>query len=73
VLSDRLQIRAFFAQRSGLLIPASTTLYDQFLQWNKQSKGIESYNQVVLWALAYRKKHPDLTNESSVDAKEKGE
>ena len=73
VLSDRLQIRAFFAQRSGLLIPASTTLYDQFLQWNKQSKGIESYNQVVLWALAYRKKHPHLTNESIVNAKEKGE
>ncbi len=71
VLSDRLQIRAFFAQRSGLLIPASTTLYDQFLQWNKQSKGIESYNEVVLWALAYRKKHPDVTNETSMDAKEK--
>lgn len=73
VLSDRLQIKAFFAQRSGLLIPASTTLYDQFLQWNKQSKGIESYNEVVLWALAYRKKHPHLTNVSSVNAKEKGE
>jgi hypothetical protein len=62
VLQDRLKIKAFFAQRSGLLIPASTTLYDQFLMWNKQSKGIESYNQVVLWALAYRKKHPHLTN-----------
>ena len=73
VLGDRLKIKAFFAQRSGLLIPASATLYDQFLQWNKQSKGIESYNEVVLWALAYRKKHPDVTNESSMDAKEKGE
>jgi hypothetical protein len=62
VLQDRLKIKAFFAQRSGLLIPASATLYDQFLLWNKQSKGIESYNQVVLWALAYRKKHPHLTN-----------
>jgi hypothetical protein len=62
VLQDRLKIKAFFAQRSGLLIPASATLYDQFLLWNKQSKGIESYNQVVLWALAYKKKHPQLTN-----------
>ena len=61
VIRDRLKIKAFFMERSGLLIPASTTLYDQFLQLNKQTKGIESYNDVVLWALAYRKKHPHLT------------
>ena len=61
VIRDRLKIKAFFMERSGLLIPVSTTLYDQFLQLNKQTKGIESYNDVVLWALAYRKKHPHLT------------
>jgi len=27
-------------------------LYDQFLIWNQQSKGIESYNDVLLWVLA---------------------
>ena len=61
VLADRQQIKAFFNKRSHLLIPASVSLYDQFLQWNKQAKGIESYNEVVLWALAYKKKHPLLT------------
>jgi len=24
------------------------------LQWNKQAKGMESYDDVLLWALAYR-------------------
>lgn len=57
VLQDRKKIRAFFMERSELLIPASETLYDQFLQWNHQAKGVESYNDVLLWALADRKKH----------------
>jgi len=56
VLADRKKIKLFFLERQGLLIPASTSMYNQFLQWNKQSKGIESYNDVLLWALAYRSK-----------------
>jgi len=56
VLEDRKKIKLFFLERQGLLIPASTSMYNQFLQWNKQSKGIESYNDVLLWALAYRSK-----------------
>ena len=62
VLADRKKIKAFFAARSALLIPVSVTLYDQFLQLNKQAKGIDSYNDVILWALAYRKKHLTFTN-----------
>ena len=57
VLEDRKKIKLFFLERQGLLIPASTSIYNQFLQWNKQSKGIESYNDVLLWALAYRSKY----------------
>jgi len=56
VLADRKKIKLFFLERQDLLIPASTSLYNQFLQWNKQSKGIESYNDVILWAIAYRDK-----------------
>lgn len=55
VLSDRQLIRAFFLARQNQRIPGSEKLYDQFLIWNKQANGINSYNDVLLWALAYRK------------------
>ena len=55
VIGDRKKIKDFFIQRQDLLIPASTSLYDQFLQWNKQAKGIKSYDEVLLWVLAYKK------------------
>jgi len=54
VIADRKKIKDFFIQRQQLLIPASTSLYDQFLQWNKQSKGIRSYDEVLLWVIAYK-------------------
>ena len=56
VLSDRKAIRAFFLSRQDQRIPGSEKLYDQFLIWNKQASGINSYNDVLLWALAYHKK-----------------
>jgi hypothetical protein len=62
VLEDRRKIKAFFMERSGRLIPASVSIYDQFLQLNKQVKGIQSYNDVLLWALAYRAQHTRLLN-----------
>jgi hypothetical protein len=55
VIEDRKKIIDFFIQRQQLLLPASTSLYDQFLQWNKQAKGIKSYDEVLLWVLAYNK------------------
>jgi len=55
VIGDRKKIKDFFIQRKHLLLPASTSLYDQFLQWNKQTKGINSYDEVLLWVLAYNK------------------
>ena len=56
VLSDRKTIRAFFLARQNQRLPGSEKLYDQFLIWNKQANGINSYNDVLLWALAYQKK-----------------
>ena len=56
VLSDRKTIRSFFLARQNQRIPGSEKLYDQFLIWNKQASGINSYNDVLLWALAYQKK-----------------
>lgn len=57
VIADRKKIKDFFIQRQHLLLPASTSLYDQFLQWNKQSKGIKSYDEVLLWVIAYKNKN----------------
>jgi hypothetical protein len=59
VIADRKAIRLFFEGKQDLQIPGSTAFYDQFLQWNKQANGVESYNDVLLWALAYQgKKNP---------------
>ncbi len=57
VIQDRKYIREFFAKRQHLLIPASASMYNQFLQWNKQAKGINSYNDVLLWAIAYKNRN----------------
>ncbi len=56
VLYDRQMIRAFFRAREDQRIPGTEKLYDQFLIWNKQANGINSYNDVLLWVLAYQKK-----------------
>lgn len=55
VIQDRREIKSFFLSRQNQRISGTEKLYDQFLQWNKQAKGIESYNEVLLWALAYNK------------------
>ena len=52
VLEDRKKIRAFFQERMGERIAGTEKLYDQFLILNQQTKGIESYNDVLLWVLA---------------------
>jgi hypothetical protein len=61
VLADRKEIRDFFTRKQDLQIPGSTQLYNQFLKWNQQANGVESYNDVLLWALAYgHKKIPSM-------------
>jgi len=53
VLADRQKIKAFFASRQDDRIPGSDKLYDQFLLWNNQAKGLESYDDVIRWVLAF--------------------
>jgi hypothetical protein len=55
VLADRKIIRNFFTIKQALQFPGSAQAYDQFLQWNHQKNGIQSYNDVLLWALAYKR------------------
>ena len=56
VIKDRAEIRAFFAARADKQIQASNQLYDQFLKWNQQAAGLDSYADVLKWVRAYRLK-----------------
>ena len=56
VLKDRAEIKAFFAARADKQIQASNQLYDQFLKWNQQAAGLDSYADVLKWVRAYRLK-----------------
>lgn len=60
VKKDRREVREFFNKRKNRLSPAISGLYDQYLKMNKQTKGIESYNEVIGWLIAYQKKYGKL-------------
>jgi hypothetical protein len=57
VKKDRKEIRAFFQRRQKKLAPTFTSLYDQYLKLNKQKAGVKSYDEVIGWLIAYRKKY----------------
>ncbi len=57
VKKDRREVREFFNKRKNRISPAISDLYDQYLKMNKQTKGIESYNEVIGWLIAYQKKY----------------
>lgn len=65
VLADRQKIKAFFASRQDDRIPGSDKIYDQFLQWNNQAKGLESYDDVIRWVLAYNASKTDSSTSYS--------
>ena len=60
VKKDRKEIREFFNKRKNRISPAVSGLYDQYLKMNKQSAGINSYNEVIGWLIAYQKKYGKL-------------
>ncbi len=53
VKGDRKMVRQFFLQREKDISTISNNLYDQYLKMNQQLKGINSYNDVVGWIIAY--------------------
>ncbi|HJV18275.1 MAG TPA: DUF3810 domain-containing protein [Sediminibacterium sp.] len=61
VIKDRKMIREFFLQRQNRVAPVSSDLYDQFLKWNKQLAGINSYDEVISWLIAYKKKYGSIS------------
>jgi hypothetical protein len=64
VLKDRAKIKAFFTARADKQIQASSQLYDQFLKWNQQAAGLDSYADVLKWVRAYRLKTDSSTSYS---------
>lgn len=60
VKKDRKEIREFFYKRRNRISPAVSSLYDQYLKLNKQWEGLNSYNEVVGWLIAYQKKYGKL-------------
>ena len=64
VLKDRAEIKTFFAARADKQIQASNQLYDQFLKWNQQAAGLDSYADVLKWVRAYRLKTDSSTSYS---------
>jgi hypothetical protein len=56
VRKDRKEIRQFFQKRKHTITPAFGNLYDQYLKLNKQAAGINSYDDVISWLIAYKKK-----------------
>ena len=57
VIKDRKEIRSFFQKRQNRLSPTATNIYDQYLKLNKQAAGIDSYNAVIGWLIAYQQKN----------------
>ena len=60
VKKDRKEIREFFNKRRNRISPAVSSLYDQYLKMNKQLEGVNSYDEVVGWLIAYQKKYGKL-------------
>ncbi len=60
VKNDRKQIREFFFKRRNRISPLVSGLYDQYLKMNHQLAGINSYDEVIDWLIAYRKKYGKL-------------
>lgn len=60
VKKDRREIREFFNKRRNRISPAVSNLYDQYLKMNKQLQGVNSYNEVIGWLIAYQKKYGKL-------------
>lgn len=57
VRKDFRDIRKFFNKKSNDIAPYMSELYNQYLLANQQIRGIESYNDVVAFLIAYKKKY----------------
>ncbi len=52
--------RAFLLAHKNPVEPIISLFYGEYLKANKQPKGIETYNEVVAWLIAYEKKYGEI-------------
>ena len=57
VKRDRRIFKEFILGRQNNVEPIIKNVYDQYLKANQQKSGINSYNELVGWAIDYRKKY----------------
>ena len=55
VKKDRKTYRNYILGKKNNVEPLIRTVYDQYLKANQQQSGINSYNELVGWVIAYRK------------------
>ena len=55
VKKDRKTFRDYILGKQNNVEPVLRTVYDQYLKANQQQSGINSYNELVGWVIAYRK------------------
>lgn len=56
VQNDMRTLRAYFQRTKNPIEPLANKFYDQYLKLNNQPKGFQTYNEVVAWLIAYKKK-----------------
>jgi hypothetical protein len=56
VVRDNETLKAYFISTRNRLEPLFARFYNQYLKWNRQESGLESYNEVVALLIAYGKK-----------------
>ena len=56
VKKDMQEVREYYKKSNNILEPFVKTFYDQYLKANQQVEGLQSYNEVVGWLIAYYKK-----------------
>jgi hypothetical protein len=60
VKKDILEYRKFLREHQNPIEPFITLLYGNYLKANNQPQGIDTYDEVVSWLIAYRKKFGEL-------------
>lgn len=56
VRNDIREVREYYKKSDNLVEPFVRLFYDQYLKANQQVEGLQSYNEVVGWLIAYYKK-----------------
>jgi hypothetical protein len=60
VRKDIRELREYYKKSDNVVEPIIKLFYDQYLKANQQEEGVQSYNEVVGWMVAYYKKFGTL-------------